>query len=196
MSLQLITPPVAVPISLAEIKAQCRVDSEDESALLAGYVRSAVDHIESTTGLRLITQTWAWTVDCFPRHHRWDGYLRLPLSPVQSITSITYLDANTGAQQTLASFVYSLNGDRVTLAPNAAWPSVWRGRDTITIVFTAGYGDNWNSVPESLRQAVQMLAAYWFSQREAAAIGPDQGPVSDVPFSVRQILDAYRVWPV
>jgi uncharacterized phiE125 gp8 family phage protein len=58
------------------------------------------------------------------------------------------------------------------------------------------YGDSWNSVPESLRQAVQMLASYWFAQREAASIGPDSGPVSDVPFSVRQILEPYRVWSI
>jgi uncharacterized phiE125 gp8 family phage protein len=196
MSLELITPPAAAPISLVEIRAQTRVTETGEDALLAGYVRSATDHIEATTGLRMITQTWSWTVDWLPPHwqpYRWDSYARLPLAPVQSIVSIAYIDATTHLAQVVDPALYVLKGDRISLAPNAVWPPMWRGTDAVTITFVCGYGDDWNTVPESLRQAVQMLAAYWFAQREAAAIGPEQGPVSHVPFSVREILDGYRV---
>jgi uncharacterized phiE125 gp8 family phage protein len=193
MSLTLITPPAAMPISLAEIKAQCRLDNSDEDAVLMGYVRAATDYVEQQSGLQLTTQTWAWTVGWFPV--RWDGYLRLPLAPVQAIAGITYLDT-AGVEQTLAPTVYSWRGDRITLAQGQAWPSLWYGLDVATITFTVGYGDTWNSVPESLRQAVSMLATYWYGMREAAAIGPDSGPVSDVPFSVKQILEPYRVWAV
>jgi uncharacterized phiE125 gp8 family phage protein len=188
MSLTLISPPAAVPISLAELKAQCRAFEPDEDAVLAGYVRSATDHIEATTGLRLITQAWSWSVDWLPV--RMNGYLRLPLAPAQSVTSITYLDAN-GAEQTLDPVVFTLNGGRVALAPNKAWPSVWHGLDVATITFVVGFGDDHNAVPEAIRQAVQMLAAYWFAQREAASVGDH--PISDIPFSVRQILEPYRV---
>jgi uncharacterized phiE125 gp8 family phage protein len=41
VSLILVTPPVATPVQLAEVKAQARVDDATEDALLAGYVRSA-----------------------------------------------------------------------------------------------------------------------------------------------------------
>ena len=74
-------------------------------------------------------------------------------------------------------------------APNHSWPAVWRGLDVATITFVVSYGNDHNAVPESLRQAIMMLAAYWFNQREAAAIGPEQGPASHVPLSVREILD-------
>ena len=66
---------------------------------------------------------------------------------------------------------------------------MWRGLDVATITFVVSYGNDHNAVPESLRQAIMMLAAYWFNQREAAVIGPEQGPASHIPFSVREILD-------
>ena len=72
--------------------------------------------------------------------------------------------------------------------------STWHGLNTLTIVFILGYGDDWNSVPHDLRQAIMMLVAYRYTQCEAASIGPDTGPVSDVPYSVKQILDPYRRW--
>jgi uncharacterized phiE125 gp8 family phage protein len=190
VSLIQVTKPSAVPITLAELKAQVRYYEADEDAISIGYIRSAVDYIEASSGLRLITQSWAYSVDCWP--HQCD-YLRLPLHPVQSITSITYLDAVAGAPTVLDPGVYSFRGDRITLAPNAAWPSVWHGYDTITVELVAGFGEDHNSVPESLRHAVSLLAAFWWEQRTAASIGPDSGPVSDVPFSVREILDAHRM---
>ena len=51
-------------------------------------------------------------------------------------------------------------------------------------------------MPPAIRQALQMLVAYWFNQREAAAIGPDYGPVSDVPHGVKALIELYRVWSV
>jgi uncharacterized phiE125 gp8 family phage protein len=193
MSLILITPPTAAPISVAELKAQCRVDSTDQDALLAGYIKAATDFVEEHTGQKLLTQTWAWSVNDFP--WRCGGYIALPLAPVQSIVDITYLDP-AGAPQVLSPGVYAFRGDRITLAPGATWPSVFYGLDVITITFVAGFGPDHNYVPEALRQAVMMMASYWFSQREAASIGPDQGPVSHVPFGVREILEPFKLWAI
>jgi len=192
VSLQLVVPPAAVPISLHEVKTYLSYFEPDQDAIIAGLVRAATDYVENATGLRLINQTWAWgtTLPCF-----WSGFLRLPLSPVQSVDSVVYIDSG-GVQQVLSPATYSLKGDRIVLAPEVQWPSVWRGPDSATITFTVGFGDDHNAVPHDLRQGIMMLVAFWFSQREAASIGPDSGPVSDVPFSVKQILAPYRVWVV
>jgi hypothetical protein len=52
--LTLITPPEAAPISLAEIRSQCRVDPADESedALLAQYIRAAASWPKPTWARR------------------------------------------------------------------------------------------------------------------------------------------------
>jgi uncharacterized phiE125 gp8 family phage protein len=192
VSLILVTPPEAVPISLQEVKAQVRYFEPDEDATIAGYIRSATDYVEAASGLRLITQTWAYSVDCWP--HRYNSYIRLPIAPVQEIVSISYLDT-AGTPTELGPGVAVFRGDKVTLAPSQTWPSTWYGLDVITIEFVVGYGPSHDHVPESLRQAIQMLAAYWFTQREAASSGPD-ALVTNVPFSVREILDAHRLWPI
>jgi len=201
VSLILITPPAAVPISLAELKAQVRVDGPHEDALLAGYIRAATDAVENMTGLRLIDQLWEWSLDAFASAfpHRCSA-IPLPLAPLLALEQITYLDAQ-GVAQTLPNDVYLIRGlgsvqpAQLILAPGKTWPSTWHGPGVVLIRARYGWLDH-NSVPEALRQAVAMLGAYWFNQREAASIGPDSGPVSHVPYSVREICDSYRIWPI
>jgi uncharacterized phiE125 gp8 family phage protein len=194
MSLVLITPPAAVPISLAETCAQVRIDDNSEDALIAGYIRSATDTIENLSGLKLIEQVWDWSVDEFPGHCQW---LRLPLAPLLAIEQITYLNEQ-GMALTLLPSVYLVRGigsvqpGRIILGPDRQWPVTWCGVSAVTVRMRVGFGSDWNSVPEALRQSISMLVAYWFSMREAAAIGP----VSDVPFSVKQILEPYKVWAI
>jgi uncharacterized phiE125 gp8 family phage protein len=191
MSLIMITPPNGLPISLAELKLQCRVESSEEDALLMAYVHAATDFVEEHTGQKLLNQTWAWSVNDFP--WRWGGYIALPLAPVQSIVEISYIDPQ-GAPQALSPGVYAFRGERITLAPGATWPSVFYGLDVITITFVVGFGPDHNYLPESIRQAVMLLASYWYGQREAASIGDH--PISDIPFSVKQILEPFKVWAV
>jgi uncharacterized phiE125 gp8 family phage protein len=197
MSLIMISPAVGTPISLQEAKAQCRVADATEDALLAGYIRAATDAVEGMTGLKLLDQTWEWSVDRFPNRCAW---LRLPTAPLLQLVSVVYQDPQ-GVVQTLDPLIYRIEGigdaqpARLLLAHGQTWPSTWRGLGTVMIRARYGWVDH-NSIPEALRQAVSMLVAYWFNQREAAAIGPDYGPVSDVPFSVKEILEPYRVWAV
>jgi uncharacterized phiE125 gp8 family phage protein len=199
MSLILITPPTATPISLAEARAQCRVDDASEDALIMAYLRAATDAVEQMTGLRLIDQEWEWSLDAFAFPHRC-CWIRLPLAPLLSIVSIVYQDT-TGAVQTLPVDTYLIRGlgsvqpAQLILAPGKTWPATWHGPGAVLIRARYGWID-WNGVPEALRQSVMMLASYWFSQREAASIGPDSGPVSHVPYSVRELTEPYRIWAV
>lgn len=55
------------------------------------------------------------------------------------------------------------------------------------IRFTAGFGASWGDVPSDLRQAVMMLAAHFYENRNAQ---PDTG---GLPFGVLVLLEAYRV---
>jgi uncharacterized phiE125 gp8 family phage protein len=197
MSLTLVTPPAAPPISLAEIKAQVRVEDGSEDALLMGYVRSATDMVEQMSGLRLIDQTWEYSTDAFPERC---GWLRLPLAPLLAVEQITYVNEQ-GISLTLDSSVYLVRGigsvqpGRIILGANQQWPTTWRGAGAVVIRARYGWLDH-NAVPEALRQAVMMLAAHWFDNRSTTAAGPDYGPVSHTPFGVRELVEPYRVWAV
>jgi uncharacterized phiE125 gp8 family phage protein len=124
------------------------------------------------------------------------GYIRLACPPVQAVSSITYVADGSGVDTTLDSSVYQVVGiggfiSRIVLAHNQTWPIVQHQPEAITVRYTAGYGDDWNSVPEAIRGALAMLVAYWFNQREAALIDP---VITEVPFGVKAILQPYKVY--
>jgi uncharacterized phiE125 gp8 family phage protein len=112
---------------------------------------------------------------------------------VQAVISITYIDGH-GVTQVLDPVLYHVGSEYLWPAYGQTWPTTRYLPQAVTVRFRAGYGDDWNSVPEAIRQALMMLVAYWYSQREAASVGDH--PISDIPFSVRQILEPYRVRPV
>ena len=111
MNLRLITPPAVLPVSLAELKAEARLDGEDstDDARLAGCLRAAVDRLDGAEGLlgkALITQTWELLLPSFPCH---GGRIDLPLPPLQEVISVTYTDP-AGDEQTLATDRYQVVG--------------------------------------------------------------------------------------
>jgi hypothetical protein len=93
MSLLLISGPAMEPVSLAEAKAHLRIDGSTEDTLVASLITSARVHIETTLSQSLITQQWALWLDEWPD----GGEVKLPLTPVQEVVSITIYDsADTG----------------------------------------------------------------------------------------------------
>lgn len=58
---------------------------------------------------------------------------------------------------------------------------------------TLGYAiaDRFTVVPADLKQAVLMLAAHWYENREATLVGVTG---QTIPLGVRDITDSYRNW--
>jgi uncharacterized phiE125 gp8 family phage protein len=165
MSLVRISGPPELCVSLAEIKAQCRVADEDsdQDALLVGLARSAQDSIEGNAGWlgrSLTISQWRLTLDAFPPSE----VIVLPLPPCQSVDSLTYIDPD-GAEQVITDYVvYGIGGatpPRLAHAYGQRWPSTRRQGDAVSVTFTCGYGDH-NDVPESVRAAIllQVHALY------------------------------------
>ena len=167
----MVTAPAGVPLSIAELKAQSRLEGvtgESEEALLAGYLRAAVASLEGRDGWlnrALMTQTWDLKRDCFPYE------ILLPLPPLQSVTSITYVDTD-GDSQTLASSLYQVAGvggsGRARIAPayGQTWPSTRDQPEAVTVRFVVGYGDNPHDVPEQIRQALMLMVTESYCDRE------------------------------
>ena len=187
--------PAALPLSLAEIRAQCRLtddDGTDEDALLVGYLRSAVEYVERYTGLSLITSTWRQTFSAFAILPE---YMPLRRRPLQAVISVDYLDGD-GGPQSLADTVYRVHGvgedkrnGSIRLGYGQTWPAVRIDSEAVTVTYRSGFGDDHNSVPEQIRHAVMMLAAYWFNQRETALIDP---VIVEVPIGTHALLREWR----
>lgn len=189
MGLTLITPPPDAPADLlATVKAHLKLDpSIDEDALVGGYIAAAIRHIEATTWRALVNQTWRLALDTWPC-----GAVKIDKPPVQSITSVTYVDA-AGANQTLASPGYQLDASRsrarLAPAPGTSWPAVQVGRiNAVTIDFVAGYGATWAAVPLDIHHALLMLVAHWHGNRETVVVGTISKAVE---FSVGELLKPY-----
>lgn len=186
MGLIVTDPPTAEPISLAEAKAHCRVYGADDDGLLAGYIMAARAHAEVYTRRALMTQTLALTID-----GGWpDDQIVLPKPPLQSVTSITYVDA-TGAVQTLAADQYRVDTTAhegfIERAYGVSWPSVRRQSRTIVVTYVAGY----TQIPEPIRQAMLLLIGHFYENREAVNVG---NIVTEFPLGVDALLFPYRVF--
>lgn len=204
MRLQLVTAPIVEPVSLAELKLHSRLDLADatEDALLTRLITAARLHVETLTGRALCTQTWRYSLKEWPASLR----LVLPRPPLQSVTSVTYLDAD-GVTQTMSAGDYRVYGaetapvktaygppGEVWLRSAKSWPtaSLEQG-PAITVEYVAGYGGA-SDVPTALIQAVLLLAGHWYEHREAAEDSKFAAGVAEMPFAVKALLAPLQVW--
>ena len=153
MALQRITAPVLWPVSLADVKAHCRVDLNDDDALLQTLLEAATEMAEQATGRALLPQTWELSLESFPPTRSiYSEALVLTRVPVQSIVSLSYTDA-AGVIQTLLPVDYLLNNcddfGFATVVPifGSLWPSAARD---LQLRFVAGYVDA-SAVPATKR---------------------------------------------
>lgn len=187
----IVTQPASEVVTVAEMKAHLRIDSDDEDTLIGDYITAATDMVDAEfgeIGKALITQTWALVLPAFPASGRFD----LPVSPVQSITSVTYYDGD-NAGQTLTASAYRLTAlpdrARVDLVNGYSWPATYDRADAVTVTYVAGYGDASTDIPEGIRQAIRMMAAHFYENREAVT----EAKLVEAPIGFRHMLMKYRV---
>jgi len=168
----LVTAPAAEPVKLSEFKDFARIDYDARDIDLLRLIKAARQRVESLTGLALITQTWDISLPCFPA----SDTIILPLPPLQSITSITYVDSADSAPVTVASSEYYVDSSsrpgRVVLRYMKSWPNATlRTSNPVTIRQVCGFGATGASVPDDLRNAIFLLAEHWNRNTGISATG-------------------------
>lgn len=201
-SLRKLTQPEVEPVTLAEVKAQCRVDHNDEDALLLGHIQAAREYAEQRTDRCLIDTRLEMQLDRFPS----EVEIRLPRPPFsptagRQTIEVQYLDTSLTTQSVYEStpnmtstgtqFLANRHATPAIITPNMSgyWPAVGPLRSAVTVRWWAGYGSTPDSVPRGIRNAILALAAHWFLNREAVA----SGGMSKVPFMVDELL-AIHSW--
>lgn len=183
----LVTAPTSTPITLTEAKAHLRVEDPDNDSLITALIAAAVTYLDGWTGILgrcLFTQTWRQDYDelCLS--------LQLPLVPVASIGSVTYLDA-AGASQTVASANYTLLNDElgpyVRFNDAYSFPAVRSQGPAVSVSYVAGSAAA--DVPQAIKQAMLLLIAHWYENRESVVIG---AAVSSLPMAVDALLAPHR----
>jgi uncharacterized phiE125 gp8 family phage protein len=199
--LKLITAPTAEPLTLAEVKAHCAIDSDDFDTILTGCVAGVRAHLEKTLGRALVTQTWELRLPNFPA---FGDAIELPRPPLQSVTSVSYVDTfgETATLATAAYQVYGVGGDQpgaIAPAYGLSWPEVRRLPEAVTIRFTAGYpGDGASpedlaaNVPPDIKAAMLAMVADLFANRES--VSADQTYSIPIPATAKSLLAPFKVW--
>jgi uncharacterized phiE125 gp8 family phage protein len=187
MALVMTAAPAVEPISVAEAKAHSRVDVADEDALFTSLILAARVFMERSLSLALITQSWSYYLDHWPRSFT----VALPLSPVQAVTAVTVHDVDGGATVVDSeSYAVDVLSQPARLVLQGGLPSVVTRRlNAFEIAFTAGYGDTSADVPAPIRQALILLVAHWFEHREPVVLGALS---QEVPAAVVGLLLPYR----
>lgn len=193
MPLNLVTPPAAPILSVAEAKTHLRVTSSDDDSYIEALVDAARAHVEGKTGITgraLVTQTWDLFLDDFPVNC--DSVIEFPLSPLASVTHIKYYDENndlqTIAPENYVVDTYSMRG-RIQPAYGTNWPSVYPKMNAVVVRAVLGYGDAAADVPAPIRQAIKLLVGHLYENREAQL----ENALSEMPMGVRALLAPYTL---
>lgn len=175
-SLSVVTPAAQEPLTLAEVKADRRINGSDDDAVLTQKIKAARAECEHFTHLTLMDQTLRLILDQFP-----PGPIPLPVWPVNSISQVQYVDGD-GTTQTLASSEWVLVESRKPrlLAPafGKSWPVTRAYYDSVMIDIAVGYGTSSADVPADLVNAMLLMIGARDMVREDIVSG---GSVSKVP---------------
>lgn len=180
MTLTLLAPPAAEPVSLGALKDYLRVTHDDEDGVIAAVLAAAVRAIEARAGLAFLPQAWRLSLDAAP-----EETLFLPVAPCIGIDAVSVTGPD-GAPSPVGPALYEFApGAPGRLRRAGPWPPVGPRLDGVQIDFTAGHAGD---VPEPLLQAVKALAAHFYETRAAAR----ETRVYSVPQSIDALIAPYR----
>lgn len=165
--------PAALAIDLEAFKRYARIPHTlDDDVIQSLFIEPAIDDVENLAGLSLITQTLTYDLSAWPA----DDVIHLPRPPLQTVSSITYLDA-AGTQTTLAAAAYRVTNagrlafGRVAPAYGETWPTLYPVDFPITIVAVTGFGAAYTAIPPRLRRLVYLRTLDLYEQRESITAG-------------------------
>ena len=167
---QITTQPAVEPVDLNDVKRQLNIDTSDttDDTLLTDYITAARREVENKLNRTLITTEYTMKLDFI-----YDTEIRIPSSPLISVTSFDYIDTSGNSQSLVegTDFKVCSNGIESVLTPeyNILWPDTRDEKEAVTIVYDAGYGAAASDVPQEIRTAITMVVADLYRLREAAS---------------------------
>lgn len=129
--------PAREPITLGEAKQHCRVDVNQDDALIMVYIAATRELCERITGLALARQVVADEWDIWP-----PARFSLRIQPVQEIVAIRYILPD-GVEQTVSPSIFEFSQglpSSVALRSNQTWPdSTLRSQSGVLVEYVAGF---------------------------------------------------------
>lgn len=162
-------------VSVAEAKRHLNVSSTFDDTLIGELVDAATDLLEKRCSRAFVWQTRKCTMEGFSdSRYVHDREIFPPVSPLASVTSISYVSA-TGTTTTMPSTDYIASTHdrpgRISEAYDATWPATYGVANDVTLTYVAGHSSSSTGVGYSVKQAIKMLSAHWYRNRENVLVG-------------------------
>ncbi len=189
-SLKVATPPAVEPVTLAEAKHHCRIDTSNDDAYVSALITAAREWCESYCDESFVHREYVMKLDSFPVE------IELPKPPMASAgtctaVSVTYT-LESSATVTLSETRYRVDRDALpgVIRNNysGSWPAHRLDQNAITVRWWGGYGPDGSSVSQKIKSAILWLVGLWYERRMAA----DAASLSEIPFGVKALLDSSR----
>jgi uncharacterized phiE125 gp8 family phage protein len=110
--------------------------------------------------------------------------------PLISVDAVDYTDSNNVTQTLDEAAYYTHACSQAHHAGFGAFPTLGNG-GAIAVTYTAGFAEGEQAEElELARQAILMLVAHWFENRETVFVGAVA--TSEVPFAAKSLIDRFR----
>lgn len=182
------------PVSLAEAKAQCRVDFSDDDAFISALITSARMAMEDYTHTSIVPKVITLTLKAeeqlrsifaqpFQVREQWNEF-ELPYGPALSILSVTSIDSD---GTTILSL--TLNQDYFVTGSLFKTIRIINSFSNNILVYNAGY----TVLPAPLKQAILNEIDYRYENRgEGSNVRATAYTEQGVCIAARILADPYR----
>jgi len=189
------TDATAEPITTAQAKAHCNITTSDDDTYIGILIKAARQKVESDSGRAFINQSWYMYLDRFPSSSNTPLYL--PMSPMATITAITYTDTD-GDSATWSSSYYDADPyhepGRVMPAYGYTYPADAKDKPScVRVEYVVGYGANIGAaalLPATMTQALYLLISHWYENREPVIVGTI---VANTPIAYESLINSVKV---
>lgn len=186
MGLKVKIKPAGLALDIAEAKRHLGIHDNSHDERVKDLIAAASACVENETGRALLSQTFVFTLDCFP------AVVRLPRPPLVSISHIKYVDQD-GDLVTLAEESYRVTEfeepAKIEPAYGSSWPSPLSVSEAVQIEYIAGYGASHGAIPDTLKHAMKLLIGEWDQMREGVVFGAS----SPIPNNAMRLMRSERV---
>jgi len=181
MRVDLVTAPSVEPVTLDEMKLYLKVDTDADDSYITSLIKAARISAEEITRRAFITQT----VRVWFKYDELENPLELPFPPLQEVTEIVI--STPTSQSTVDADNYSYEDGERSRVIYAEAEENWPLYDTeghLGVKYVCGYGDQASDVPDDIKQAIKLIVAHWYENRESQKLPPE----------AVNILSKKRIW--
>jgi len=187
-------PPANRAIDLELAKGFIHVGHDHDDELITLMIDAVSNRAEDATHRQLLTATYTMTLDDFPVGRK----LKLPKSPIQSVTSINYVDT-ADVVQPFTDFALLSDrepGEIFSTLETDMFPNdvMFNRPGAVTIVYVAGYGLLNTDIPAELRQGMLIALRHAYDIR--SEIGGTASDRFEVPQTTNSIFKSFDIGDV